>query len=139
MKVYSISLSCDNNKYECNCILRTIWSRIKFYSILFYSYTSNLCRIWIFILSRLSDSAQSNPSIKNYCLIIIAFSRPYFSIYDIFIQKKAHLISFIERATHLKIIQNVTNINISLFKRPSGKVAGKDTQMSTSTDFQTEH
>ena len=34
--------------------------------------------------SRLSDSAQSNPFIKNYYLIIVAFSSPHFSIYDIF-------------------------------------------------------
>ena len=49
--------------------------------------------IWSFTKSRLSDLAQSNPFIKNYYLIIVAFSGPHFSIYDIFIQKKAHLIS----------------------------------------------
>ena len=48
---------------------------------------------WIFTRSRLSDSAQSNPFIRNYYLIIVAFSRPHFSIYDIFIQKKAYLVS----------------------------------------------
>ena len=36
---------------------------------------------WIFTRSRLSDSAQSSPFIKNYYLIIVAFSRPHFSIY----------------------------------------------------------
>ena len=52
-----------------------------------------VCYIRSFTKSRLSDLAQSNHFIKNYYLIIIAFSGPHFSIYDIFIQKKAHLIS----------------------------------------------
>ena len=55
---------------------------------------------WIFTRSRLSDSTQSNPFIRNYYLIIVAFSRLHFSISLIFIQKKAHLVS---RATHFKI------------------------------------
>ena len=46
---------------------------------------------WNYTRSRLSDSAHSNP--LNYHLIIVAFSRPHFKIYDIFIQKKAHLVS----------------------------------------------
>ena len=48
---------------------------------------------WSFTRSRLSDSAQSNPFIKDYYLIIVAYSRPHFSIYNIFIQKKVHLVS----------------------------------------------
>ena len=43
---------------------------------------------WSFTRSRLSDSAKSNPFIKNYYLIIVAFSRPHFSIYDIFLIQK---------------------------------------------------
>ena len=37
---------------------------------------------WIFTKSRLSDSTQSNPFIRNYYLIIVAFSRLHFSIYN---------------------------------------------------------
>ena len=48
---------------------------------------------WSLTRLRLSDSTQSNPFIKNYHLIIVAYSGPHFSIYDIFIQKKAHLVS----------------------------------------------
>ena len=46
---------------------------------------------------------QINPCIENYYFIIIInyrFSRPYISIYDIFIQKKT---SFNARATHFNI------------------------------------
>ena len=43
----------------------------------------------IFTQSSLSNSAQSNPFIKNY-LIIVTFSRPHFSIYDIFYTKEKH-------------------------------------------------
>ena len=45
---------------------------------------------WSFTRSRLSDSAQSNPFIQNY-LIIVAFSGPHFSIYDIFYTKESTL------------------------------------------------
>ena len=56
---------------------------------------------WIFTRSRLSESAQSNPFIKNYYLIIVAFSRPLFSIYDIILTRERTL-SFNARATHFK-------------------------------------
>ena len=36
---------------------------------------------------------QSNPFIENYYLIAVFFSRPHFSIYDIFIQNKTHEVS----------------------------------------------
>ena len=54
---------------------------------------------WSFTWSRLSDSEQSNPFIRNYYLIIVAFSGPHFSIYDIFYTKESTL-SFNERDTH---------------------------------------
>ena len=56
---------------------------------------------WIFTRSRLSESAQSNPFIKNYYLIIVAFSRPLFSNYDIILTRERTL-SFNARATHFK-------------------------------------
>ena len=56
---------------------------------------------WNFTRLRLSDSAQSNPFIKNYHLIIVTFSRPHFSIYDIFYTIGSTL-SFNARATHFK-------------------------------------
>ena len=51
------------------------------------------CDLEFYYRSRSSDWAQSNPFIRNYYLIIVAFSGPHFSIYDIFIQQKAHLVS----------------------------------------------
>ena len=73
---------------------------------------------WSFTRSRLSDSTQSNPLIKNYHLIIIAFSRQYFSIYDIFIQKKARLISTQGRLTLIFFmnIMGKTHIQVSGFR-----------------------
>ena len=59
--------------------------------------TSRSRYCWIFTYSSLSDSApvnlQSNPFIEFFYLIIVGFSRPHFSIYDIFIQKKTHKVS----------------------------------------------
>ena len=54
---------------------------------------------WIFTRLRLNDSAQSDPFIKNYYLIIVTFSRPHFSIYDIFYTKESTL-RFHARVTH---------------------------------------
>ena len=42
----------------------------------------------IFTRSRLSDTAQSNPFIDNYFLIIVAFLQPHFSINDILYKRK---------------------------------------------------
>ena len=56
---------------------------------------------WSFTGSRLSDSAQSNPCIKNYYLIIFTLSGPHFSIYNIF-HTKGSTLNFNERATHFK-------------------------------------
>ena len=69
---------------------------------------------WIFTRSILSS--LSNPFIENYYLIIVVFSCPHFSIYDIFIHWK----SFNEKATHFNEycgtkIWNV-NINFVVFK-----------------------
>ena len=58
---------------------------------------------WIFTRSRLSDSVQSYPFFRNYYLIIVAFSHPHFSIYDIFLYKRK-LTSFNARATHFKLL-----------------------------------
>ena len=53
---------------------------------------------WIFTRSRLSDSAQRNPFIKKYYLIVVAFSHPHFSIFH----TKESTLSFNGRATHFK-------------------------------------
>ena len=59
---------------------------------------------WIFTMSRLSSLSDSDnkviPSLKYY-LIIVVFSCPHFSIYDIFYTLE-NTRSFNERATHFK-------------------------------------
>ena len=66
---------------------------------------------WIFTRSRLSSfefrdwewfGLQSNPFIEKYYLIIVVFSCPHFSIYDIFYTLE-NTRSFNERATHFKV------------------------------------
>ena len=60
---------------------------------------------WIFTRSRLSSLSdfglQSNPFIENYYLIIVVFSCPHFSIYDIYYTLE-NTRSFSKRATHFK-------------------------------------
>ena len=57
---------------------------------------------WIFTRSRLSR-LLSNPFIENYYLILVVFSGPHFSIYDIFYTLE-NTQSFNERATHFKYV-----------------------------------
>ena len=58
---------------------------------------------WIFTRSRLSSLSdsdyKSNPFIEKYYLVIVVFSCPHFSIYDIF-HTLENTRSFNERATH---------------------------------------
>ena len=68
---------------------------------------------WI-LLGQLSDSAQSNPFIENYYLIIVASSHPHFSIHDISYTKESTL-SFKARATHFK--GSVTVRGVGMFMR----------------------
>ena len=62
---------------------------------------------WIFTRSRLNSfGLQSNPFIENYYLIIVVFSCPHFSIYDIF-YKLENTRSFNERAIHFKMLRGI--------------------------------
>ena len=57
---------------------------------------------WIFTRSRLSSLSESNPFSANYYLIIVVFSCPHFSIYDIFYTLE-NTRSFNKRATHFNL------------------------------------